>query len=132
MEEFGLVKDFAIIMMVAGAVTLIFRRLHQPTVLGYLIAGVLIGPYTLPVPPVTDVEQATCGPLAKGKAHISRWPSAHRTAGVNGEAERRGIAPLPRDSRKARLVTLLRTWRRCRPATEHVVHQVYEIRYIYI
>ncbi len=56
MEEFGLIKDFAVIMMVAGAVTLIFRRLHQPTVLGYLIAGVIVGPYTLPVPPVSDVE----------------------------------------------------------------------------
>ena len=56
MEEFGLVKDFAVIMAVAGVVTLIFRRLHQPTVLGYLIAGVIVGPYTLPVPPVTDVE----------------------------------------------------------------------------
>ncbi|MFC2048514.1 cation:proton antiporter [Chloroflexota bacterium] len=55
-EEFALVKDFAIIMVVAGAVTLLFRRLGQPPVLGYLIAGVLIGPYTLPVPPVTDIQ----------------------------------------------------------------------------
>lgn len=56
MEEFGLLKDFAVIMAVAGVVTLLFRRLHQPTVLGYLIAGLIVGPYTLPVPPVTDVE----------------------------------------------------------------------------
>jgi CPA2 family monovalent cation:H+ antiporter-2 len=55
-EEVGLVKDFAIIMAVAGGVTLLFRKLHQPPILGYLIAGLLIGPYTLPVPPVTDVD----------------------------------------------------------------------------
>ncbi|MFC2016545.1 cation:proton antiporter [Chloroflexota bacterium] len=55
-EEFSLVKDFAIIMVVAGAVTLLFRRLRQPPVLGYLIAGVIIGPYALPVPPVTDIH----------------------------------------------------------------------------
>jgi len=56
MEELGLVKDFAVIMVVAGVVTFIFRRLHQPSVLGYLIAGVIVGPYTLPDPLVTDVE----------------------------------------------------------------------------
>ena len=56
MEEFTLVKDFATIMVVAGAITLLFRRLHQPPVLGYLLAGLLIGPYALPTPPVTDLH----------------------------------------------------------------------------
>ncbi len=56
MEEITLVKDFAIIMIVAGAMTLLFRRLRQPPILGYLIAGLLIGPYTLPNPPVTDIH----------------------------------------------------------------------------
>ncbi|MFH1383128.1 MAG: cation:proton antiporter [Chloroflexota bacterium] len=56
MEELTLLKDFAIIMVVAGAVTLLFRRLRQPVILGYLITGVLIGPHTLPVPPVEDVH----------------------------------------------------------------------------
>ena len=56
MEELTLLKDLAIIMAAAGAVTLVFRRLRQPVILGYLIAGVLIGPYTLPVPPVTDAH----------------------------------------------------------------------------
>ncbi len=56
MEEITLIKDFAIIMVVAGAVTLLFRKLRQPPILGYLIAGLLIGPYTLPVTPVTDVH----------------------------------------------------------------------------
>jgi CPA2 family monovalent cation:H+ antiporter-2 len=43
-------------MIVAGFMTLLFRRLRQPPILGYLIAGVLIGPYTLPTPPVTDIH----------------------------------------------------------------------------
>lgn len=61
-EEFGLVWSFAIIMAVAGAVTLLFRWLHQPPILGYLIAGLIIGPYTIPFlfdgvdAPVTDVD----------------------------------------------------------------------------
>ena len=56
MEELTLVKDLAIIMVVAGGVTLLFRWLRQPVILGYLIAGVLIGPYTFPLPPVSDVH----------------------------------------------------------------------------
>ncbi|MFC1958070.1 cation:proton antiporter [Chloroflexota bacterium] len=63
MEEFAFIKDFAIIMVVAGVVTLLFRRLRQPPVLGYLIAGVLIGPYALPIPLVTDTH--TVGLLAE-------------------------------------------------------------------
>ena len=56
MEEITLLKDFAVIMVVAGAVTLLFRRLRQPVILGYLIAGLLIGPYTFPTPLVTDIH----------------------------------------------------------------------------
>jgi CPA2 family monovalent cation:H+ antiporter-2 len=56
MEEITLIQDFAVIMVVAGMVTLLFRRLRQPPVLGYLIAGVLVGPYTLPFSPITDTH----------------------------------------------------------------------------
>ena len=34
------------VMIVAGLVTVIFHRLKQPVVLGYIIAGVIIGPHT--------------------------------------------------------------------------------------
>lgn len=55
-EEFTLVRDFAIILAVAGGVTLLFRWLRQPPILGYLIAGIVISPYTLPTPLVQDVD----------------------------------------------------------------------------
>ncbi len=51
-----LIQDLALILMVAGAVTLIFRRLKQPVVLGYIIAGILVGPYFPMVPDVMDTE----------------------------------------------------------------------------
>ena len=54
--EVTLVSDFAIIMAVAGAALVLFRHLKQPPILGYLIAGLIIGPFTLPNPPVDDVE----------------------------------------------------------------------------
>ncbi len=55
-EEFALIKDFAIIMAVAGGALLLFRRLGLPLILGYLFAGVIVGPFTLPNPPIQDVE----------------------------------------------------------------------------
>lgn len=41
----ALVKDLALILIVAGAVTLLFKRLKQPLVLGYLVAGFLVSPH---------------------------------------------------------------------------------------
>ncbi len=43
-----MIADFAVIMTVAALVTFIFHRLNQPLILGYLIAGIIIGPYTPP------------------------------------------------------------------------------------
>ena len=53
-EGSELLRDFAIIMALAGAVVVVFRKLNQPPILGYLLAGLIVGPYTLPNPPVTD------------------------------------------------------------------------------
>ncbi|HTM28734.1 MAG TPA: cation:proton antiporter [Rhodanobacter sp.] len=36
----------AMVMLVAGATTILFQRLRQPVLLGYILAGVLIGPHT--------------------------------------------------------------------------------------
>ena len=52
----ALVTDLALILMAAGAVTLIFKRLGQPLVLGYIVAGFLAGPHMPFTPTVTDAE----------------------------------------------------------------------------
>src|SRR3569623_3490216 len=44
-----LVFDLAVILLVAGLTTALFQRLRQPAVLGYLLAGLIVGPH-LPVP----------------------------------------------------------------------------------
>ncbi len=44
----SIVADLAIIMAVAGVFVYIFHRLNQPLIVGYLIAGIIIGPYTPP------------------------------------------------------------------------------------
>lgn len=50
----SLITDLALIMVLAGAVTLIFKRLHQPLVLGYIVAGFLAGTHFHITPTVTD------------------------------------------------------------------------------
>ena len=47
-------QDLAIVMIVAGLVTILFHRLKQPVVLGYILAGVIIGPHTPPFPLIVD------------------------------------------------------------------------------
>lgn len=56
-------RDLAIIMMVAGVITLLFHRFKQPVVLGYILAGMIVGPHTPPYPLVKDV--ATIQTLAE-------------------------------------------------------------------
>ena len=41
----NLVEDLALILVVAGVVTLVFKRLKQPLVLGYIVAGFLVSPH---------------------------------------------------------------------------------------
>ncbi len=49
-------QDLAVVMLVAGLVTILFHHFKQPVVLGYIIAGVIIGPHTPPFPLVHDEE----------------------------------------------------------------------------
>ncbi|MBQ5592953.1 MAG: cation:proton antiporter, partial [Bacteroidales bacterium] len=51
-----LFSDLALILVVAGVVTIIFKKLKQPLVLGYIVAGALAGPYITFIPTISNVE----------------------------------------------------------------------------
>jgi len=51
-----LIYDLTIMLGVAAIVVLLFQRIRQPVVLGYLVAGIIIGPYTPPHAFVTDID----------------------------------------------------------------------------
>ena len=51
-----LLQDFAVITVAAAVALILFRKLKQPAILGYLLVGVLIGPFTLPHSPVGNIE----------------------------------------------------------------------------
>lgn len=50
----ALIYDLALILIAAGIVTIIFKRLRQPLVLGYIVAGILAGPHIPYMPSVQD------------------------------------------------------------------------------
>ena len=55
----NLIKDLALILVVASAVTLLFKKLKQPLVLGYIVAGFLVSPhmpYTMSVLDKNDIQ----------------------------------------------------------------------------
>ena len=50
-----LISDLALILICAGVMTLVFKRLKQPLVLGYIVAGFLASPHVPLTPSVIDV-----------------------------------------------------------------------------
>jgi monovalent cation:H+ antiporter-2, CPA2 family len=54
--EISAITDLAVMMTVAGLVALIFHRLKQPIIVGYLIAGIIIGPFTPPFSLVNNLD----------------------------------------------------------------------------
>jgi CPA2 family monovalent cation:H+ antiporter-2 len=56
MHAISFIQDLAVIMLVAGVVTILFHRLKQPVVLGYIVAGFIIGPHTPPFALIHDED----------------------------------------------------------------------------
>jgi len=52
--EIQVISDLAVVMVIASVVAFIFYKLKQPLIIGYLIAGIIIGPYT---PPFNIIQQ---------------------------------------------------------------------------
>lgn len=52
----SMIKDLALILVMAGIVTLIFKKLKQPLVLGYIVAGFLVSPHMPYTASVVDME----------------------------------------------------------------------------
>lgn len=51
-----ILQDFAVIMIIAAVMTLAFYRLKQPVVIGFIVAGVIIGPHTPPFSLIHSLE----------------------------------------------------------------------------
>jgi len=56
MHGIAFLQDLAVVMIVAGLVTVVCHHFKQPVVLGYILAGVIIGPHTPPFPFIKNQE----------------------------------------------------------------------------
>jgi len=56
MHHSALIEDLAVVLSIAAFVTILFQKIKQPPILGYLIAGLIIGPYT---PPFSFIDDET-------------------------------------------------------------------------
>ena len=52
----AMIQDLALMLVVAGVVTIIFKKLKQPLVLGYILAGFLVSPHMTYTASVVDTE----------------------------------------------------------------------------
>jgi CPA2 family monovalent cation:H+ antiporter-2 len=55
--QFDVLSSLAIILCVAAVTTVVFQKIRQPVVLGYLLAGLIVGPH-MPVPLFANPETA--------------------------------------------------------------------------
>ncbi|MFA7115908.1 MAG: cation:proton antiporter [Bacteroidales bacterium] len=55
-DSLNLVSDLALIFISAGLITIIFRKLKQPLILGYIVAGFVIGPHFNLFPNVVNTQ----------------------------------------------------------------------------
>ncbi|MFL6384073.1 MAG: cation:proton antiporter [Nitrososphaeraceae archaeon] len=51
-----IVQDFAVIMIIAAVMLIITHKLRQPMVIGYIVAGMIIGPYTPPFSLISSIQ----------------------------------------------------------------------------
>ena len=68
-----IINDLAMILLVAGVTTILFKKINQPLVLGYIVAGFITGPHFNFFPTITDKPTSTPGPKSVLSFCCSRW-----------------------------------------------------------
>ena len=53
----ALISDLAVMLITAGVITIIFKKINQPLVLGYILAGFLLSTYFPFFPTVVDTDK---------------------------------------------------------------------------
>ena len=78
-EVAPLISDLAIILIIAGIVTVIFKWLKQPVILGYIVAGIMAGPSVSLVPTVSDPANIKIWADSVSFFCCSRWDWTFRS-----------------------------------------------------
>ena len=56
MDHYTLVQDFVVLLLAAGLAGMLCKRIGLSAIVGYLLAGIVIGPYSPPFSLITDTE----------------------------------------------------------------------------
>ena len=74
-------RSLTFVLAVAAVTTVVFQRLRQPVVLGYIVAGLIVGPH-VPVPLVADTAmvQTLSGLTERYFDSARRWRESCRCA----------------------------------------------------
>lgn len=56
MDHYTLVQDFVVLLLAAGLAGMLCKRIGLSAIVGYLVAGIVIGPYSPPFSLITDTE----------------------------------------------------------------------------
>ena len=51
-----IIQDFSVIMIIASLMAFISYKLKQPLVIGYIVAGIIIGPHTPPFSLILNLD----------------------------------------------------------------------------
>jgi Kef-type K+ transport system membrane component KefB len=56
LSEILFVEDLAVVLIDGRAMAVVFRYIHQSALIGYLVAGMIIGTYTPPFPLIHNLD----------------------------------------------------------------------------
>ena len=57
MDHYTLVQDFAVLLLAAGLAGMLCKRIGLSAIVGYLLAGIVIGPYSPPFSLIIDLDR---------------------------------------------------------------------------
>ena len=78
MDSHEFLKSLTIVLAVAAVMTVLFQRFRQPVVLGYIIAGLIVGPH-VPIPLIARPQAAACKNLTEQLRQFLTQPGGYGT-----------------------------------------------------
>lgn len=90
-----LISDLALILVCAGLMTLLFKKLKQPLVLGYVVAGFLASPHMQYTPSVMDTANIQTWADIGVIFLLFRWDSTSASRRLPRWAGRPSLLPVP-------------------------------------
>ena len=90
-----LISDLALILISAGIMTLLFKKLKQPLVLGYIVAGFVCSPHFTFTPSVVDADNIQTWSAATFRRYNPAFQNTRPSASRCPQRARNDPFPVP-------------------------------------